>query len=111
VVADTAAASPATVGRETLDLVRLRLRVDDNKECWIHYRDRDGKTDQRLLLGGEELELELRGPVKFTVGNAGAVSVTVGETSYEELGLFGQVVHTEVSREGLVALGGGARHD
>jgi cytoskeletal protein RodZ len=103
--------SHASVDHDSFDPVRLTVRVDDNKECWIHYRDRDGVTDQRLLSGGEELELELRGPVKFTVGNAGAVSVIVDGTRYEDLGISGQVIHTELSQEGLVALGVGARHD
>jgi cytoskeletal protein RodZ len=101
----------ASVDHDEFDVVTLTVRVDDQKECWIHYRDREGMTDQRLLAGGEELQLELRGPVKFTVGNAGAVSVTVGDTSYEHLGVSGQVVHTEVSQDGLIALGAGARHD
>jgi len=111
VPADSPQPSLASVDRDELDVVTLTVRVEDDKECWIHYRERDGMTDQRLLFGGEELELELRGPVKFTVGNAGAVSVTVGGTRYEDLGISGQVVHTEVSHDGLVALGAGPRHD
>ncbi len=99
------------ITRDESDLISVTVRVAEDKECWIQYRDREGMTDQRLLFGGQELELELRGPVKFTVGNAGAVTIVVGEVEYRDLGLSGQVVHTEVTRDGLVPLGSGARYD
>lgn len=91
--------------------VSLTVRVRDGKECWIQYRDGEGMTGQRLLAGGAVLRLDLIGPVKFTVGNAAAVTITVGDTQYEDLGRPGQVVHTEVSQDGLVPLGAGARYD
>lgn len=91
------------------NVVTMLVRVNIGKECWIHYRDREGVTDGRLLNGGDELQLQLRGPVKFTVGNAGAVSIVVGETEYSDLGAPGQVIHTEVSPTGLVRLGVGGR--
>jgi cytoskeletal protein RodZ len=93
------------------DTISITVRVQDEKECWIQYRDREGMTDQRLLRGGQEIRLELRGPVKFTVGNAGAATILVGDTEYRDLGLAGQVIHTEVSRDGLIPLGAGARYD
>jgi cytoskeletal protein RodZ len=93
------------------DVISVTVRVDEGKECWIHYRDHEGMTDQRLLADGEELHLDLIGPVKFTVGNAGAVTIRVGSTEYRDLGIPGQVVHTEVSRDGLIPLGAGARYD
>lgn len=91
--------------------VAITVRVDEGKECWIHYRDRDGMTDQRLVRGGEEVLLQLTGPVKFTVGNAGAATVVVGDSEYRNLGVAGQVVHTEVSRDGLTPLRSGNRYD
>ena len=99
------------VTREESDLISVTVRVAEDKECWIQYRDGEGMTDQRLLFGGQELELQLRGPVKFTVGNAAAVTLVVGEVEYRDLGLSGQVVHTEVTRDGLTPLGSGARYD
>jgi cytoskeletal protein RodZ len=93
------------------DVITVIVKVDAGKECWIHYRDHEGMTDQRLLSGGEELSLELIGPVKFTVGNAGAATILVGSTEYRDLGIPGQVIHTEVSREGLIPLGTGLRYD
>lgn len=93
------------------DPVVVTVRVHDGKECWIQYRDGEGMTGQRLLTGGQVVRLELIGPVKFTVGNAGAVTLLVGDTQYEDLGRPGQVVHTEVSQDGLVPLGAGARYD
>jgi hypothetical protein len=99
------------VSRPEPDLINLTVRVEEGKECWIQYRDREGVTGEYLLGGGEEFGLELKGPVKFTVGNAGAVSIVVGGQEYSELGVPGQVVHTEVSREGLIPLGSGAQYD
>ncbi len=85
----------------------LAVRVDPAKECWIHYRDREGRTEQRLLPGGSDVQLELNGPVKLTVGNAGAATLMVGGVEYSDLGVPGQVVHTEVSRDGVRTLGVG----
>jgi len=88
-------------------IVSIVVRVDGDKECWIHYRDREGRTDQQLLKGGTELPLELEGPVKLTVGNAGAATLVVGGVQYSDLGVPGQVVHTEVSHDGVETLGAG----
>jgi hypothetical protein len=53
----------------------------------------------------------MMGPVKLTVGDADAVIIEVAGVEYEGLGRSGQVVHTEVSGEGLVVLGPRARND
>jgi len=85
--------------------VDLIVAVEPGKESWIHYRDGDGMTGQDLLAGGEELKLSLTGPVKLTIGNAGAVRVTVAGQTYDNLGLPGQVIHTEVDENGWTRLG------
>jgi hypothetical protein len=64
-------------------------------------------TGQSLLTNGDRLDLELAGPVKLTVGNAGAVKIVVGNQVFSDLGLPGQVIHTEVTREGFSRLGRG----
>ena len=89
--------------------VSLTVRVSSGKECWIQFRDRDGVTDDHLLRGGDELVLVLDGPVMLTIGNAAAVRVVVGANEYADLGAPGQVVHTEVTRDGLTRLGVGTR--
>jgi hypothetical protein len=109
IVPATVVASPGSSADS--DVISVTVRVDEGKECWIPYRDHEGMTDQRLLEGGEELRLDLIGPVKFTVGNAGAVTVVVGSMEYRDLGIPGQVIHTEVSSDGLIPLGAGARYD
>lgn len=86
-------------------MVDLTVTVDPGKESWIHYRDRDGMTGQSLLTDGEKLELVLTGPIKLTVGNAGAVRILVGDRSFNDLGLPGQVIHTEVTSDGFTRLG------
>jgi cytoskeletal protein RodZ len=97
------AARPLSEGAETM--VALTVVVEPGEECWIHYRDGDGETGQRLLTGGNRLSLELAGPVKLTIGNAGAARIEVGGRDFGNLGMLGQVIHTEVSREGLAPLG------
>ena len=89
------------------DMVDLSLTVAGGSECWIRYRDREGRTGQQLLARGQDLEIELIGPVLLTLGNAAAVTLRVGGVEYRDLGLPGQVLHTEVSRHGVVLLGGG----
>lgn len=95
------------VDAEVESMVRMTVEVDLGTECWIHFRDRDGMTGQQLLTNGQRLALELVGPVKLTVGNAGAVRLTVDGTTYRDLGLPGQVIHTEVTQQGLNPLGSG----
>lgn len=86
-------------------MVRMTFEVGSGEECWIHYRDRDGMTGQKLLANADQLTLELAGPVKLTVGNAGAVQLTIDGRIYRDLGLPGQVIHTEVTRDSLTPLG------
>ena len=100
----TEVASPA-------DRVSILVRVHPEMECWIHYRDRDGVAGGKLLAGGTTERIDLMGPVKLTVGDADAVVIEVAGIEYDGLGRPGQVVHTEVSSEGLVVLGPRARND
>ena len=93
------------------DLVSILIRVHPEMECWIHFRDRDGVAGGRLLAGGTEERIDLVGPVKLTVGDADAVVIQIAGVEYEGLGRPGQVVHTEVSSEGLVVLGPRARNE
>lgn len=90
---------------DRIELVAFTVRVRPDRECWIHYRDRDGVAGGRLLAGGTEERIALGGPVKLTIGDANAVSLEVAGVLYEDLGKPGQVVHTEVRSDGLVVLG------
>jgi DNA-binding XRE family transcriptional regulator len=89
----------------TAEMVSITIRVRPEMECWIHFRDHNGAAGGKLLSGGTEERIELAGPVKLTVGDAGAASLEVLGRTYDDLGRPGQVVHTEVSSEGLVVLG------
>lgn len=99
--------NPVRTPTEEVDgpMVKMTVRVDLGEECWIHYRDRDGMTGQQLLTNGQQIDLELAGPVKLTVGNAGAVELTVDGQVQRRLGLPGQVIHTEVARGRFTPLG------
>jgi hypothetical protein len=91
------------------EVVSITIRVRPEMECWIHYRDHNGAAGGKLLSGGTEENIELPGPVKLTVGDAGAASLEVAGRTYDDLGRPGQVVHTEISRDGLIVLGSGPR--
>ncbi len=103
----TPRAEPAnTPVEEVVDpFVKMMVQVETGEECWIHFRDRDGMTGERLLRNGQQLDLELAGPIKLTVGNAGAVQLTVDGRLYRNLGLPGQVIHTEVTHGRFTNLG------
>jgi len=101
----------ATEVVDEADRVSILVRVHPEMECWIHYRDRDGVAGGKLLAGGTAERIDLIGPVKLTVGDADAVVIEVAGVEYRGLGRSGQVVHTEVSSEGLVVLGPRARND
>jgi len=89
---------------ETAAIVNAVVRVREDGECWIHYRDREGTTGQELLFGGTIRELELAGPALLTLGNADAASIIVGGREYSNLGRAGQVAHFEVGPSGLTLL-------
>lgn len=93
------------VAEDRIELVAFTVRVRQDRECWIHYRDRDGVAGGQLLAGGTEQRIELGGPVKLTIGDGDAVSLEVADVVYENLGRPGQVVHTEVRSDGLIVLG------
>jgi hypothetical protein len=62
-----------------------------------------------LLAGGSSLTLELAGPAVVTLGNAGAITaVEAAGRTYDELGSAGQVLHLEVSEDGVRQLKGAA---
>jgi hypothetical protein len=100
--------SPVVVAESTplpAEMVSITIRVRPEMECWIHFRDHNGAAGGKLLSGGTEESIELAGPVKLTVGDAGAATLEISGRTYDDLGRPGQVVHTEVSSEGLVVLG------
>ena len=101
----------ATEVASAADRVSFVVHVHPEMECWIHFRDRDGVAGGKLLAGGTTERIELVGPVKLTVGDADAVTIEVAGVEYKGLGRPGQVVHTEVSSEGLVVLGPRVRND
>ncbi len=93
---------------ETGVMVKAIIKVEENGECWIHYRDREGTTGQELLFGGTSRELVLAGPALLTVGNAKAASIIVGGQEYSNLGRAGQVAHFEVGSSSLTLLDHGS---
>jgi len=97
-------------GQEPTTLA-LGVTAAEGSECWLQYRDRDGRTGEALLMSGETTSFELAGPVVLTVGNAAAISIAVNGRTYSDLGPVGQVLHLEVSETGLVRLGAGERRE
>jgi cytoskeletal protein RodZ len=101
------AIQPSPLPSDVEDLqttVTAVVRVRDSGECWIHYRDREGRTGQELLFGGTSRKLELAGPAMLTLGNADAATITVGDHVYSGLGRAGQVAHFELGFAGLTRL-------
>jgi transcriptional regulator with XRE-family HTH domain len=96
---------PPAVDDARVEPLEVVVTVVEDSECWIHYRDAAGRQDRRLLAGGDRLRLELVWPVKLTVGNAAAIELQVGGERHEELGRPGQVVHLELTPDGLSRLG------
>jgi cytoskeletal protein RodZ len=93
------------------EVLELGVAAEPGSECWLQYRDRDGRTGEALLMSGESTSFELAGPVVLTIGNAAALLLTVNGRTYSDLGPVGQVLHLEVSERGLVRLGAGERRE
>ena len=86
-------------------MATVEITIAEDQECWIQYRDRDGKIDSQLLFGGTYLSIEVAAPALLSLGNAGAATIRVAGNDYEDIGRPGQVVHCEISATGLVKLG------
>lgn len=86
------------------------VRVDENAECWLRYRDGSGATGQELLDGGESWRLDLEGPVLLTLGNAAAASLEFGGEVHDELGRPGQVIHLRLTADGMLSDGRSPDH-
>lgn len=99
--ATIAAASPTPEGA-------VRVEVQPGEECWIRTRDAEGRVNQRLLRGGEKVQIPLRGWLQLTLGNGGGVTVRAGDAVYENLGASGEVVHLEVRPSGLTRISAAA---
>ena len=59
-----------------------------------------------LLRDGDRTALTLDGPVVLTVGNAASAILEVGGRTFADLGAPGQVVHLEVTHDGVRRIGG-----
>jgi cytoskeletal protein RodZ len=99
--ATTAVGSPTPEGN-------VRVEVQPGEECWIRTRDAEGRVNQRLLRGGEKVQIPLRGWLQLTLGNGGGVTVRAGDAVYEKLGAPGEVVHLEVRPSGLTRISAAA---
>jgi len=86
--------------------VTATVHVEAGKECWVHYRDRDGATGQDLVGGGQSRTFRLPGPILLTVGNADAAVIEVGGRTYADLGRAGEVARFEISRDVVRTIGG-----
>ncbi len=86
----------------------VRVEVQPGEECWIRTRDAEGRVNQRLLRGGEKVQIPLRGWLQLTLGNGGGVTVRAGDSVYENLGASGEVVHLEVRPSGLTRISAAA---
>lgn len=104
----TEVAGPTPVQRAEEGTVGFSVTVMPLGECWLRYRDATGKTSRELVGGGRTRRFHLPSPVRLTLGNAGAVSVEVEGRSFTDLGTDGQVVHLEVTPEGLTRLRSGS---
>lgn len=91
--------------------VEFAVSVRSGSECWLRYRDREGRSEQRLLEGGQSATYRLPEPVLLTLGNAAAAEVASGGTTYDQLGAEGEVVHLEVTRQGIAPLSRSSAHE
>lgn len=93
------------------ELLDIAISSKQGSECWLQYRDRNGRTGEALLMSGESTRFELAGPVVLKVGDADAISITVNGATYTDLGPIGKVLNLEVSHSGLVELRAGERRE
>ena len=94
--ADTAAppaAPAASVAPSNAAESRVALRAA-NDDCWVQLREMDGRLlMSRLLRKGEVLPVPNRPGLSLTLGNAGALEISVDGQKLPILGPSGQVRH------------------
>lgn len=108
-VPTTGAAAPETTSEPTL--VEFTVSVKSGAECWLRYRDREGRSEQRLLGGGQSATYTLPEPILLTLGNAAAAEVASGGKVYGELGAEGEVVHLEVTQGEIAPVARSSAHE
>ena len=85
------AASEATASSGGDSRVALKAAVDD---CWVQVREMDGQLLlSKLLRKGETFRVPNRPGLSLTLGNAGALEITVDGKRVPSLGQPGQVRH------------------
>ena len=86
---------------------RARMSVDDDQSMLLRHQCLFARNPGRQDVINSEYYSDLfsqlfqGSPVKLTVGNAGAVHLTIDGQRYDDLGLPGQVIHTEVTDIGF----------
>jgi cytoskeleton protein RodZ len=87
--ADQAAATPAGGGDTAPSRIVIKAAADD---CWMQVREMDGRLLlSKLLRRGDTFDVPDRPGLSLTVGNAGALAVTVDGKAVPSLGGVGQV--------------------
>lgn len=79
--------------------VKLFLNVKNN-ECWVRVVVDGNPAFQGIMSAGQSKEFEGKEKIAFTLGNAGAVEVTVNGQNMGFLGGSGQVIDREFKAPG-----------
>jgi cytoskeleton protein RodZ len=80
---------------------RFRLALAPKGECWVDVRSNGTSVFSGLMHAGDKQVLEVRGDVSLSVGNAGAMALTLNDQVAKSLGGPGQVVTLRLTADTL----------
>lgn len=79
----------------------FRLTLAPKGECWVDVRSNGTSVFSGLMRAGDKQALVVRGDVSLSVGNAGAMALTLNDQAAKPLGGPGQVVTLRLTADTL----------
>jgi cytoskeletal protein RodZ len=79
----------------------FRLRLAPRGPCWVSVRIDGERVFAGMMQGGEQKDLDLRGEVSLTVGDAGVFTFTINGQVARSLGPAGQLVTARLNAGNL----------
>jgi len=97
---EPAVTAGATGGAPSAQAAPLVVVLTFSGQCWLSLTVDGTRAPSRTAMSGERLEFAVQRSITMTVGNAGAVAVTLNGKPASALGDAGKVVTTTITASG-----------
>ncbi len=93
----------APAGNVAMPARSMSVAIGASEACWIAVTADGVRVANRTLQAGDRVEYQARGSLTLSVGNAGALSITINGKPARSLGTRGQVVSIVITLDTLNA--------